>query len=376
MNEKTEAETRWRGNPANPIPVWLCCDTGHDDAFAILLAAQSPALKLLGVSTVYGNAPLSKTTYNTRAILKAIDREDVPVYPGASKPFCREAAAAPDIHGESGLDGTTHLPEPTVPAKTEPAVLAMYKALISQPPKTAWLVAVGAMTNVALLFAVYPDLADHIAGLSIMGGAVGGGFTDAPMGKIEGEGERVGNWSRWAEFNIYIDPESAHAIFSNPILAEKTTIAPIDLTHQMIATPEVIDNLLHGYGSQRENSVLRVLFKQILTFFAKTYADVFALVEGPPLHDPLAVAACFVPDLFNDEGGERFSVNVITAGEHGVDEITRDNSQCGRTVVSKLPEGEAGVRIPRGLRASVIWRILDLCMKQAEGENPKQVEAA
>lgn len=69
---------------------------------------------------------------------------------------------------------------------------------MQEPPKTAWLVAVGAMTNVALLFSVYPDLAEHIAGLSIMGGAVGGGFTNAPMGKIEGEGERVGNWSRWA----------------------------------------------------------------------------------------------------------------------------------------------------------------------------------
>jgi len=156
-------------------------------------------LNLLGVSTVFGNAPLSKTTYNTRAILKAINREDVLVYPGAGKPFCRAPAAAPDIHGESGLDGTTYLPEPTVPAKDdEAAEVAMYKALIVQPPKTAWLVAVGALTNVALLFAAFPDLADHIAGLSIMGGAVGEGFTNAPMGKLEGEGERIGNWSRWA----------------------------------------------------------------------------------------------------------------------------------------------------------------------------------
>lgn len=176
------------------------------DAFAILLAAQCKAVKLLGISTIYGNAPLSKTTHNTRAILKAINREDVPVFAGVSRPFCREPAAAPDIHGESGLDGTTCLPVPSVPAQQEAAIPAMYKALIQTPPKTAWLVAVGAMTNIALLFSVYPDLAEHLAGLSIMGGAVGGGFSDAPMGKIEGEGERVGNWSRWAEFNIYIDP--------------------------------------------------------------------------------------------------------------------------------------------------------------------------
>lgn len=67
-----------------------------------------------------------------------------------------------------------------------------------------------------------------------MGGAVGGGFTDAPMGKVDGDGERFGNWTPWAEFNIYIDPESAESIFSDPVLAAKTTIAPLDLTHQMV----------------------------------------------------------------------------------------------------------------------------------------------
>ena len=102
-----------------PTPIWLDCDTGHDDAFAILLAARSPDVQLLGISTVYGNAPLTKTTYNTRAILKAIGREDVPVYAGAAKPFCRETSKASDIHGESGLDGTTCLPTPDVPVKTD-----------------------------------------------------------------------------------------------------------------------------------------------------------------------------------------------------------------------------------------------------------------
>lgn len=156
-------------------------------------------MNLLGISTVYGNASLHNTTYNTRAILKAINREDVPVYPGASRPFCREPAAAPDIHGDSGLDGTTHLPEPTVPAKEDPAIPAMYRALKQQPPKTAWLVSVGALTNTALLFATFPDIAEHIAGLSIMGGAVGAGFTKAKIGHVRDEGEeRVGNWSRWA----------------------------------------------------------------------------------------------------------------------------------------------------------------------------------
>lgn len=191
------------------VPIWLDCDTGHDDAFAILLAGQSPGVRFLGISTVFGNAALPHTTYNSRAILKAINRDDVPVYAGAARPLLREPCHAPDIHGESGLDGTTCLPHPSVEAKTDKnAVDAIHDALIAEQPGTAWLVATGALTNVAALFAKYPGLVDHICGLSIMGGAVGGGFTNAPLGTVLDK-DRFGNHTPFAEFNIYCDPDAA-----------------------------------------------------------------------------------------------------------------------------------------------------------------------
>ena len=84
------------------------------------------------------------------------------------------------------------------------AVLAMRHALMDQPTGTAWVVATGALTNVALLFATFPELVDHIKGLSIMGGAIGDGFTDAPMGRVGREEKQIGNHTRWAEFNIYV----------------------------------------------------------------------------------------------------------------------------------------------------------------------------
>jgi uridine nucleosidase len=99
----------------------------------------------------------------------------------------------------------TLLPQPVEPAVTDINYLdAMYKALIATPANTAWLVSTGTLTNIGLLFQKYPDLADHLKGLSIMGGAVGGGFSNAHMGKVKGEGIRFGNWTAYAEFNVSI----------------------------------------------------------------------------------------------------------------------------------------------------------------------------
>ncbi|KAK0510209.1 hypothetical protein JMJ35_007603 [Cladonia borealis] len=349
-------------------PLWLDCDTGHDDAFAILLAARHPDLKLLGISTVHGNASLENTTINTLSILKAVGREDVPVYPGAAKPFCRSTVYAPDIHGSSGLDGTTCLPSPSATPVTEPkAIHAMYDALMRYPG-SAWLVATGALTNVALLFAIYPELVTHIQGLSIMGGAIGSGFTDAPMGHVRGEGLRFGNHTSYAEFNIYCDPEAAKSIFSNSTLAAKTTLITLDLSHQVLASVEVQQLLV---GDQRalvtgQLSNVRHLFYQILVFFAHTYRDVFGLTKGPPLHDPLAVAILLdgLSEViqFNDNGGERWHVNVVTDGLHS--DLEAEQGQVGRTMLTQAEEG--GVRIPRALDRFRFWQILDECLERAE----------
>lgn len=379
----TMATTFDHGRPApsmGPTPIWLDCDTGHDDAIAILLAARNPSVRLLGISTVFGNASLSRTTYNTRAVLKTLSRSDVPVYAGASKPMYGQPVHAPEIHGTSGLDGTSSLLTPDVPAKSDmSAVDAMCHRLMSEPPGTPWLVATGALTNIASLFVQYPTLAGHIAGLSIMGGAVGNKFTDAPMGKVHGQGLRFGNHTPYAEFNIYCDPDAAQALFSNQTLATKTTLIPLDLTHQFLATKDVQTGLLLGFGSKlaaeptmEQVSRVRRLYYELINFFAKTYADVFGLTDGPPTHDPLAVAAAFRPDAFysNLEGeagedqSERFKVEVVTEGEH--DEAMEGTSQRGRTVVDVLGPGAEGIRIPRGLDARQIWSMIEACLGRAE----------
>lgn len=266
--------------------------------------------------------------------------------------------------GKTGLDGTFHLPQPVANAVEEPnAVLAMRHALLAEPKGTTWLVATGALTNVALLFAIFPEVIEHIKGLSIMGGAIGGGFTDAPLGTVKGEGERFGNTTPWAEFNIYCDPEAAQAIFSNVKLAAKTTLIPLDLTHQVLATQEVQKCVLNAATS----TILGHLFHDILIFFAGTYNEIFGLSEGPPLHDPIAVAVVldnYLETLFDDQGGERWHVQVVTGGEQNLS--TSERTQVGRTIVKKAADGESGVRIPRSVNTETFWRTIEECLQLAQ----------
>lgn len=313
------------------------------------------------------------------------------------------------------MDGVTLLPQPIEPAATDVDHLeAMYKALIATSPNTAWLVSTGTLTNIGLVFQKYPDLAAHLKGLSIMGGAIGGGFTNAPMGKVKGEGERFGNWTAYAEFNVRItpshvckkssgadtvidlceytkrapitrassnvpkcDPEASHFIFSHPILKSKTSLIPLDLSHQVLGTKAVRNTLLFGSDepvdpstamTERTPSPLRALFQQIMSFFAGTYAEVFSITEGPPLHDPLAVAVAIDPDIFDDKDGERFQVDIVTEGAHSVNQS--EVGQLGRTKVTKLAQGEGGCRIPRGVDLAKFWGHVEDCLKRADKVSP------
>jgi uridine nucleosidase len=296
----------------------------------------------------------------------------------------------------------------------------MATALRATAPGTAWVVATGCLTNVAALFLEHPDLAAHVAGVSAMGGAVGGGFTDAflgpPLKIIDGDGvdtgeiDRIGNWTVWAEWNILADPEAARLVLGDiPGLKGKVTLVPLDLTHQVLATPDARKLLLWGPG-WRDMSMktdtgmgktqLRTMVIELLMFFASTYESVPAPpilavhadvsiyfsdrnvfnIPNPPLHDPLAILAVLagtqhdIPffDWDTRKRGviptERFAVSVVTEGTH--EEAIRMQAsggpQTGRTVVEALPEGEPGVKIPRGLNLDQFWVVLEQCLERAD----------
>jgi uridine nucleosidase len=331
----------------------------------MLLSIYHPALHVLGISTVNGNAPLDKVTKNGLSVLEAIGASDVPLYAGAEVPFCREIRSAPEVHGESGLAGTDLLPRASSQPRLGNTINAMRDALLSCPPNTAWLVATGPLTNAALLFATYPEVARHIKGLSIMGGAIGHGFAPhVSMGPpyIDGSGKshpRHGNYTPFAEFNVWADCESARSVFLNPVLKLKTFVIPLDVSHQAYTTQRVRHMLLNG---KRGPTRLRTMFYELLNYFADTYKHEWGMDQGPPLHDPLAVAILLAdhpdPDVrirFDDNGGERWHVDVVLSG-----------LEEGRTVATKLQEGTAGVMIPRSLDMDKFWSVLESCMARAD----------
>ena len=112
------------------------------------------------------------------------------------------------------------------------------------------------------------------------------------------------------------------------------------------------------------------MLHDLLMFFAHTYASVFGITTGPPLHDPIAVAVLLEAGLeaitFDDHMGERWLVNVVTEGLHS--ERDDERGQLGKTIIEAAGNGEGGVRIPRGLDVKRFWDVLEWCVSKAAGE--------
>ncbi|MGK3709869.1 nucleoside hydrolase [Arthrobacter sp. IK3] len=252
-----------------PHKIILDCDPGHDDAVALLLAHGSPEIELLAVTTVVGNQTLEKVTRNALAIARVANITGVPFAAGCDRPLVRTIENAPDIHGESGMDGP-ELPEPTVELDSRHAVDLIIDTVMSHEPGTVTLVPTGGLTNIAMAVRKEPRLAERVKEVVLMGG-----------------GYHVGNWSAVAEFNIIIDPEAAHIVFNEkwPL-----TMVGLDLTHQALATDEVAERIA-AVGTKPAKFV-----GELLEFFGHTYKDAQGF-DFPPVHDPCAVAYVIDPSV-------------------------------------------------------------------------------
>ena len=270
-----------------PRKIVIDCDPGHDDAIALLLAHGNPEIDLLAVTTVAGNQTLEKVTRNAVAVARVGGISGVPFAAGCPRPLLRPAIVAGDIHGESGLDGPV-LPAPDpaldVALDRRHAVDLIVDTVMAHPPGEVTLVPTGPLTNVALAVRKEPRLVERVAEVVLMGGAY-----------------RTGNRTPVAEFNIGFDPEAAQIVFRErwPL-----TMVGLDLTHQALATPEVVTRIA------AVNTAPARFVAELLAFFAGTYRSVHGFA-APPVHDPCAVALVADPGVLSTR---RAPLDVETSG--------------------------------------------------------------
>ncbi|MDY7947812.1 ribosylpyrimidine nucleosidase [Escherichia coli] len=203
----------------------LDCDSGHDDAIAIMMAAKHPAIDLLGITIVAGNQTLDKTLINGLNVCQKLEI-NVPVYAGMPQPIMRQQIVADNIHGETGLDGPVFEPL-TRQAESTHAVKYIIDTLMASDGDIT-LVPVGPLSNIAVAMRMQPAILPKIREIVLMGGAYG-----------------TGNFTPSAEFNIFADPEAARVVFTSGV---PLVMMGLDLTNQTVCTPDVIARMERAGG--------------------------------------------------------------------------------------------------------------------------------
>lgn len=245
------------------LPIILDTDPGIDDAAAIAAALFAPQLDLQLMTTVAGNVSVEKTTRNALQLLHFWNA-DIPLAQGAATPLLRPLRDAAYVHGESGMEGYDFVEHDRQPL-AKPAFIALRDALMSAPEPIT-LVAIGPLTNIALLLMYYPECTFNIRRLVIMGGSAG-----------------RGNFTPNAEFNIAVDPEAAARVFQSGI---EIVMCGLDVTNQAMLTPDYLASLptLNHTGK-----MLHALFSHYRSGTMHT---------GVRMHDLCAIAWLVRPDLF------------------------------------------------------------------------------
>lgn len=265
----------------NKIPVWMDCDTGTDDAIAIMLASYLDDLSVQGISTAAGNTTQENAYWNTHRINRLL-ATNYPIYRGAEKPLITPLVTGEHIHGKNGL-GNVVLPLPENPAvQKESAWDALYVCAKAHPHELR-LVTTAPLTNIAIAFTKYPDLPGLLHSVNMMGGSAG-----------------VGNITPAAEFNLYVDPQAADIVFRS---GAKINMFGLDVTLQAGLSLEELDELA---ASGRPAAVFTkeclMYSRPVLSKYGET---------GFTMHDSCPVMYLAHPELFE---GEEAGVAVETRG--------------------------------------------------------------
>lgn len=275
--------------------VIIDCDPGIDDSLALMLAAVSPELEILGITTVSGNVPARMGAENARKVLKQVNRLDIPIYVGEEVPLKAAYVDAMDTHGRDGM-GESFLPtvpgefpkksaveflEATLAATLEGTLAATLAETLdgtleeiqadnarqAEAEKIS-IIALGPMTNLAKVFSKKPELIRRVHRLVSMGGSF----------------KSHGNCSPVAEYNYWCDPDAAALCFE--LFAEagkKIEMVGLDVTRKIVLTPDILSYM------KRMDPETGEFVRQITGFYLDFHWEYEGII-GCVINDPLAVA--------------------------------------------------------------------------------------
>src|SRR6266404_5285322 len=270
-------------------------DTASDDAVAIIMALRAPDVRVVAITTVAGNVDVQQSTRNALYTVELCGA-DVPVHAGAEKHLLREYQNATWFHGRDGLGDHNYPPPHKSPGKLH-AADAIIDAIDANPGLV--IVTLAPLTNLALALAKKPEIAAKVGRCVVMGGA--------PCCE--------GNVTPAAEYNIWVDPETARIVMHSGL--------PVELVGWQTCRGEAV---------VQEDDIQRILgFNNNLARFAvecNSHAlqayKVQTGEDGICLPDPVAMSVALDPSI-----GTQWS-------EHYVDVETNSELTRGMTVVDRL----------------------------------------
>ncbi|MEU7483949.1 nucleoside hydrolase [Streptomyces sp. NPDC042319] len=282
-------------------PLLMDCDTGVDDALALLYLAFTPGVDLHAVTTVAGNTDAVSAARNTLQVLELAGRTDIPVAAGADTTYRGEAPHyATHVHGDNGLGGV-ELPAPSArPVAMDAADLIIETARAAGGELA--ILATAPLTNLAVALRREPELPKLVSRLTVMGGAV----------------HHPGNISPLAEANTGNDPEAADLVFSAGW--RDLIIVPLDVTMRENLTEELRQRLL-AHGSPAGRFAGEILAQYYAFYEAGTFP-----FRGAACHDPLAAAIAV--DEVEPVLAPRVHVAVDTGDSVGRGALVADTRGC------------------------------------------------
>jgi purine nucleosidase len=302
--------------------VLIDTDTASDDAVAIIMALRSPSVRVMAITVVAGNVSLEQATRNALYAVE-ICGADVPVYAGASGPLVHPLKTAEWFHGADGLGDHGYTPVRRR-AESIHALDAIISAVLACPGIE--IITLGPLTNLALAIAREPRIVSQIGRCVVMGGA--------PCCE--------GNVTPAAEFNIWVDPDAARAVFQSGLNIEMIgwQLSRFDAVLEVADIQRILnlDNALAHFAI-RCNSVGQAAY------------HLQTGEVGISLPDPVAMAILLNPALS------------LSSSKHWVHVETSHGIMRGMTLVDRL--GVAGDQRNAGTWAPTVshGRPVEICWK-------------